>query len=487
MGMGKMGMNRRSLIRGAAAVAAAGAVPKMVLAAETADVVVVGGGLAGLNAALNLVDSGVRVVVLEASGRVGGRCYTADEAPGRPEYGASQLGASYARVLDVCRRFNVALGPGANINAPMTYYLGGQNVTAKGWAASALNRTVGEEREVLPQALSGYFLRKHGQFEAPEDWLATEALALDVPYRKWLQAKGASDAAIRIINSGLVDPDVDNVSALALMHEHAYALSEMDSFGDKTLDRFEAYAKISQHVVEGTSRVPEAMARHLGDAVRMKAPVAGVDMDASGATVTCVDGRVFRAGFVVMAVPFQAMRKIRITPALQGDIGKAVKGLAYQRQSQVFFHLQGAPYWEQDGLDASFWSDGPITLVRQQIGYEGERELVTTLAFGDKATRLDRMPKAERARWVMEHISTLRPSMKGKLVPIAVQSWEEQPFINGCRHSFRPGQISDFHAAMTVPQGRMMFAGEQVRRLAIGMEAAMESGEAAAIQIMEVA
>jgi len=40
---------------------------------------------------------------------------------------------------------------------------------------------------------------------------------------------------------------------------------------------------------------------------------------------------------------------------------------------------------------------------------------------------------------------------------------------------------------MTVPHGRMMFAGEQVRRLAIGMEAAMESGEAAAVQIIEAA
>lgn len=480
-----MGMNRRTLIRGATAMAAGVAVPKMVLAAETHDVVVVGGGLAGLNAALNLADSGARVVLLEASGRVGGRCYTADEAAGRPEYGASQLGASYARVLDVCRRFNVALGPGANINAPMTYYLGGRNVSRKDWAGSPLNKTVGAEREVLPQALSGYFLRKHGHFSAPDDWLASEARRLDIPYRQWLQSVGASPAAIALINSGLVDPDVDRVSTLALMHEHAYSLSELDNFGDNTLDRFEAYAKISQHVVEGTSRVPEAMARHLGDAVRLNSPVAGVDMTSAGVTVTCKDGRVFRAGHVVMAIPFQSMRRIRITPALQGDIGKAVNSLAYQRQSQVFFHIKGTPYWEQDGLDASFWTDGPITLVRQQIGYKGERELVTTLAFGDKATRLDRLPKAERAQWVMDHISALRPSMKGKLEPIAVQSWEEQPFINGCRHSYMPGQISDFYEAMTVPHGRMMFAGEQVRRLAIGMEAAMESGEAAAIQIME--
>jgi len=473
------------MIKSAATVAVATALPKAAMAAEIHDVVVVGGGLAGLNAALNLADTGARVVVLEAASRVGGRCFTADSVDGRPEYGASQIGASYARVLDVCRRFDVALAPGANINAPMCYVLDGKIVTGKAWASSALNKTVGAEREVLPQAMSGYFLRKNGHFSEPQDWLAADARKLDIPYRQWLQSVGASPAAIALINSGLVDPDVDRVSALALMHEHAYALSEMDSFGDKTLDRFEAYSRISQHVVKGTSRVPEAMAAHLGDAMRMNSPVRAIDMNNTGVTVTCTDGRVFKAGHVVMAIPFQSMRKIAITPALDGDIGKAVSSLSYQRQSQVFFHIKGTPYWEEDGLDASFWSDGPITLVRQQIGYQGERELVTTLAFGDKATNLDGLPPLERAEWVMAHISTLRPSMKGKLEPIAVQSWEEQPFVNGCRHSYMPGQITAFHEAMTVPHGRMVFAGEQVRRLAIGMEAAMESGEAAAVQIIE--
>ncbi|WP_439534215.1 flavin monoamine oxidase family protein [Polymorphobacter sp.] len=482
-----MHINRRLAIKGSVAAAAAALVPATVRAAENHDVVVIGGGLAGLNAALNLADSGAKVVLLEASGRVGGRCYTADEAAGRPEYGASQIGASYARVLDVCNRFNVALAPGANINAPMCYILKGQTIARGDWPASPHNRTVGDEREVLPQALAGYFMRKHGHFSSPEDWLAADARRLDVPFRQWLRGVGASPAAIALINAGLVDPDVDRVSALALMHEHAYSLSELDSFGDKTLDRFEAYSRISQHVVKGTSRVPEAMAAYLGDRVRANSPVDSVDMDSSSATVTCADGRVFKTGFVVMAIPFQQMRKIAITPTLTGDIGKAVATLSYQRQSQVFFHLKGTPYWEQDGLDASFWTDGPVTLVRQQIGYQGERELVTTLAFGDKATALDKLPKAERARWMMEHLAELRPSMKDKLEPIAVQSWEEQPYINGCRHSYLPGQISDFHAAMTVPHGRMMFAGEQVRRLAIGMEAAMESGEAAAIQIVEAA
>ncbi|WP_157032448.1 FAD-dependent oxidoreductase, partial [Kitasatospora cheerisanensis] len=46
-------------------------------------VIVVGAGLAGLTAAVELADRGVRVTVLEARDRVGGRVRGIEVAPGR--------------------------------------------------------------------------------------------------------------------------------------------------------------------------------------------------------------------------------------------------------------------------------------------------------------------------------------------------------------------------------------------------------------------
>ena len=57
------------------------------------------------------------------------------------------------------------------------------------------------------------------------------------------------------------------------------------------------------------------------------------------------------------------------------------------------------------GCDASIWTDtGPVSLIRQQIGADGERRLVTALAFGEKASLLDRMPKAERGQYVIDYL-----------------------------------------------------------------------------------
>jgi monoamine oxidase len=480
-----MSVSRRTVIG-----AAIGAYPALRLAgvaraAESTEVIVVGGGFSGLNAAITLADEGAKVTVLEASGRVGGRAYTADHLYGKPEFGASQIGPYYARVRYMCERLGVDITPGSNINAPFAYSVQGELIAKDAWESHRLNDTVGPERALLPSTLLGYYLNAHNPLKELDDWLRPDALQYDIPLGEWLLAQGASPGALRLISDGLVPADLSRVSLLTLLQEHTRGqlLSGDEDMEGK--DRFERAALTSARVVGGTSRLPEAMAAYLGDAVRKNSPVSHVSSGRDGVAVRCLDGRRYRADFAIIAMPFRPARRITFDPPLMGHQAEAVTRMPYANNSQVHMRIKGAPFWEQDGLDASLWTDGPINLIRQPIAYDGSRDRLVAIAGGPKGDRLDQLRPRERGEFVVAEIERLRPSTKGKLEVTGVHSWAQYPFVFGCRHSYSPGEMGRFIHDMIKPHDRIHFAGEQTRRLEIGMESAFESGERAAIEIIE--
>ena len=482
-----MHWTRRKVLGSLGAVTAATHWPISSVAAETADVIVIGAGFAGLNAAINLADEGATVLVLEASNRIGGRAYTADHIEGRPEFGASDVGPYYGRVRAMAQRLDVELLPGAIMAAPFVFAIGGQLVRAEDWRDSPLNRTVGRERAVPPPGLMNYFISRDGPFTEPDQWLLPEAARFDISPAAWLIANGASPEALRLINEGAIASDIWTVSLLSILQEStrlAMASSGLDELPPD--ERFAAARQRSARVKGGTSRLPEAMAEFLGDRVRRDKAVSRITQDRSGVEVRCLDGSAYRASFAVSALPFTALRRIDIQPPLQGMQATALAALPTANTSRVHMRIKGSPYWDKDGMDASVWTDGPVNLILQPIDPDdGSRETLVALSVGKKAERLDQLPPEERGAFVVRELGRLRPSTPGKLEVTGVFSWKEMPFISCCRHSFRPGQVTGFADEMIQPHMHLHFAGEQTRRVEIGMEAAMESGERVAVEILE--
>ena len=186
-------MDRRSFLHTTAAVAAASAVAaKSSRAANSADVIIIGAGLSGLKAALDLQDSGVSVQVIEGRDRVGGRVYTLKNLPGKPEAGGNTFGGGYGRIFDMCDRMKLTTRdyiPRSKLNVT-GLYLQGKHIAVKDWAASPLNIMPDKYKKAPPFAIPDMLYHEHQVLKNPDDWYDPAFFKHDVPVHGFFKELG---------------------------------------------------------------------------------------------------------------------------------------------------------------------------------------------------------------------------------------------------------------------------------------------------------
>ena len=462
---------RRQLLQYAVGAAATLAWPVRARGAGEPDVIVIGAGLAGLNAASILSDAGLKVRVLEGSRRIGGRMLTLDDVPGRPEAGGLQVGAMYARVLDAARRLEVGVVPDQRRPA-FALHVRGTTLTVDDWPDAAVNELAAAERRLPPYALLGSYARPANPLESLDDWMRPEHVALDVALDDFLRGRGASSEALRLIGCNLNGNSLDSLSTLGLMRS-------LTIFGANAGGGEQFFIK------GGSSRLPEAMARTLPEEVLLGEVVTAIRSGDDGCEVACANGSRHRAAFVLSSMPFSTLRDVAIEPALAGPQAAAVAGAQYTRITQV--HLRGRRrYWEGDGLPAPMWTDTGVGRLFAGAAYGGAADQhVNVWVTGPDADAFDRMDDAALFAHVCREIERIRPSTAGEFELARIVSWQKNPLNRGAYFHWGPGQVARWAATISAPHGRLHFAGEHTAQLMSGMEGAMESGERAALEILE--
>ncbi len=464
-------LSRRRAVQGLGAAAIASSLPAVASARDGADVVVIGAGLAGLHAAMLLEEQGLRVVVLEGRSRVGGRVYTLDDVDGRPEAGGAQVGPMHARVRDAVARLGLKLyKPDPPWNR-LSLALGPTLIRSDAWQHSPANPLPPHERHLLPFQLERHYLELKDPLTSLEHWLTPEMARYDVPLLDYFRSIGASEEALKFIAIGNYAEDLRSISALGQLRYNHFLRT--------------AYQRGSfDYVTGGMLRLPEAMAARLARPVRLNVRVVGIEQGRAGVVVRCADGSQVGGRFALCTAPFSTLRDIRLTPAAPPAQAGIIRALPYVQVTQVFFEVL-APYWEDDGLAPGLWTDGDIERVFPLKGSAKDIGVlwVTINGAGDRALR--GLSAEQTQAFVLDRLVTLRPTMRGKLRAAKTVSWSRDSFARGHLAYYAPGQIAKSKSAMAQPHGRLHFAGEHTAQLAYGMEAAMESAERAALEILE--
>lgn len=462
-------LDRRQFGAGLAAAFAAPAYLAGCARAE-ADVLVVGAGLAGLNATLLLQEYGVSVVLAEASQRVGGRVRTLDDVTGRPEGGGSEVGPLYARVRDAAGRYGLGLIDAAL--DPIRFAVSVDNaplIDYQAWADSDQNPFEGELRALPPFALASRFLPKENPLASLDSWLEPDAHQWDIPYTQFLREQGATAKMIELIDVGIAADSPDLVSYLWILRQRKIAEASMAMGG-------------LQFIEGGMSRLPEAMANDVAAGVRFGHELVAIEHGGSRVKATFANGNTITARACVLAAPLTALREIDFEPALSAPVDWALRSIPYGQGTSLFLPIK-APYWEEDGLPSSIWTNGDLPRVFKWGSPKGEFLWVYISGKANEWCRDE--TDAAIAERVLTTLHELRPSTKGRVELGAVVNWSANPLTRGTFAHRAPGQIKSIGTVLSELHGNLAFAGEHNGAFSAGLEGAMESGEQAANLLLE--
>lgn len=433
-----------------------------------ADVIVVGAGMAGLKAAMELEARGHSVILLEARERVGGRLMAGEIAGQVIDRGGQWVGPTQKLLLAEAAAHGIETYRQYDAGKQLLHYRGKLRKYAGDVPAlpflsllelARLQKRWDREMMTLPA---------EAPWQAPnaEDW---DSQTVETWIRTNLKTHGAQTFA-RIVTRAVFCAEPAQMSYL-------YFLDYLRGGGGVESVTGVAGGAQEAKFRGGAHSIARAMAAGLKTQVRFEAPVRAIRQHDAGVTAT-TDKGAFDARRLVMAIPPALASRIHYDAPLpvkrdglmqRMPMGSVIKvHVAYDK-----------PFWRKKGLAGMAVSDEhPFNVVFDQSPDDESVGILVGFIDGDHAIEMSAMgDNARREEVVKSLVAYFGPDAR-EPVDYVDQDWTAEEWSRGCYVAhMAPGVMTRFGEALRAPCGFIHWAGTETATEWQGyMDGALQSG-----------
>ncbi len=431
------------------------------------DVVVLGGGLAGLSCARDLVGAGVDVVVVEARSRPGGRVEQTVLDDGRAvQLGGEVVGPGHTAYRKLVAELGLTMEqafpsrPGED-----TWVLADRVVIGDGmpWLDAA-DRTSYERAE---QA----FGRLVRTVDPDDPWSHPEAARLDrLSVGDFLRAKGATPAAVRARDLAMLALGAESVERTSLLAD----LRKEAAVGSGTFYDYDVWE--CERVAEGSATVAWQLADALGPRLRLGAPVRAVTVSPAGCRVVLGTGETLHCAAVVSALPVGPLRSVQV----EGVSVQRLRSLERQRHAPaakaVFVYDE--PFWERAG------QNGAAFFERELIGgtWAQQPGVVSALVPPERLGAFDAVSPTLVEQDLRTEMARAFGAWAAAPRSVYLRRWHQDPWTQGYITGWHPGDVMAVGPLHGTHEPPFYVCGSD-QWVCGYMEGAVRTGRAAAAQI----
>jgi len=463
-----------------------------------ASVLVLGAGLAGMTAALELRAAGYKVQVLEFNGRPGGRNWTIRGGDRFTELGGAtqtcgfeeglylnpgpwRIPYHHRALLDYCKRLGVALEPFVQLNHNALLHASNafagkpqrirdikadfqghvSELLAKVTQQSRLDEAVSvEDREILLQALRSW--------GALDKNYAYKANLISADYRGYAKDPGGGLGAAPVAGEPINLSDILKSRLWRYLQNFALHQFQTTMF----------------QPVGGMDMIGKAFAKQIGDLIEYDAKVIRIQQNDGGVTVSYVNSKtpstpqIATADWCVCTIPLSVLSQIQI------DVGPRMKAAidAVPYSSSIKVGLQfKRRFWEED--EAIYGGISYTDLPIRQISYpsagfnrNGRGVLLGAYVFeGANAYEFTSMAPADRVARAVEFGARIHPQYSAEFENGIAVAWHRVPFTLGCAGAWSEKAREDHYDNLCQIDGRIVLAGEHASYLPAWQEGAILS------------